>query len=53
MPHIRVVAKCVESRQFSAVDVELPFGEVNDVLGVQLDGSIARGVPMIGSGAGW
>ena len=31
------------SDRWGAMNVELPFGEVDDMLGVQLDRSIARG----------
>lgn len=46
MPPITVVAEMPESSQWAAVDVELPFKEVNDTLGVQLDRVIARGRPL-------
>jgi hypothetical protein len=46
LPPIRVVQEMPDSDRWGALDVELPFGEVNDMLGVQLDRSIARGVPM-------
>ena len=44
MPPIRVVAEMPESDRWGAVSVELPFEGVNDMLGVQLDRSIAQGV---------
>jgi hypothetical protein len=46
MPPIAVVAEMPESGQWAAVDVELPFEEVNDMLGVQLDRIVARGRPL-------
>ena len=42
---IRVAADMPTSDAWSAVGADLPFAEVNDVLGVQLDRSIMRGVP--------
>ena len=49
LPPIRVVTDMPESRQWSTVDVEVPFGEVNDMLGAQLDCSIVPGVQIDGS----
>ena len=46
MPPITVAAEMPESSQWAAVDVELPFEEVNDMLGVQLDRVVARGRPL-------
>ena len=40
MPPISVVKEMPQSDRWAAVDIELPFGQVNDVLGVQLDRSI-------------
>jgi hypothetical protein len=37
---IRVVAAMPESDRWATVDIEVPFGRVNDMLGVQLDRSI-------------
>ena len=44
MPPIRVVAELPQSDQWAAVHIDLPFGNVNEVLGVQLDRTIIRGV---------
>ena len=46
LPPIRVVQEMPQSDEWAAVDVELPFGEVNDVLGWQLDRRIVPGVRM-------
>ena len=45
LPPIRDVTEVPESDRWSTVDVELPFEEVNDMLGVQLERRIVRGVP--------
>ena len=46
LPPIRFVTEVPESERWSTVDVELPFEEVNDMLGVQLDRRIVRGDPL-------
>lgn len=43
MPPIRVVSEMPESDCWSTVDMEVPFEEVNGVLGVQLDCSLDSG----------
>ncbi len=45
LPPIRIVTEVPESDRWSTVHVELPFEEVNDMLGAQLDRRIVRGVP--------
>lgn len=40
MPPISVVKEMPQSDKWAAVDIELPFEAVNDVLGVQLDRTI-------------
>ncbi len=49
LPPINVVSLISESRQWSAVDIRMPFGEVNDMLGVQLNRDIVPGVQIDGS----
>ena len=44
LPPVRVVTVMLQSDRWAAVDVELPFAEVNDVLGVQLERTIVSGV---------
>lgn len=46
LPPIRVVMEVPESDRWSSVEVELPFEEVNEMLGVQLDRCIVHGVPL-------
>ena len=46
MPPVRVVAEMPESDQWAAVDFQLPFGEVNNVLGVQLERRVVAGVQL-------
>ena len=45
LPPIEIVSKMPVSDRWAAVDVDLPFEPVNEVLGVQLKRSITRGVP--------
>ena len=40
MPRFRVVATMPESDRWATVDIQVPFGRVSDLLGVQLDCSI-------------
>ena len=42
MPPVRMVTEMPEADQWAAVDVSMPIGEVNDVLGVQLDRMTVR-----------
>lgn len=42
LPPISVVVEMPESDTWAAVTFEIPFGEVNDMLGMQLDRSIGR-----------
>jgi hypothetical protein len=45
LPPIRIVSEMPMSDRWAAVAVDLPFEAVNEVLGVQLERSIIRGVP--------
>ena len=45
LPPIKVVSEMPVSDRWAAVAVDLPFESVNEVLGVQLERSIIRGVP--------
>lgn len=45
LPPIAIVPEMPVSNRWAAVAVDLPFGAVNEVLGVQLERSIISGVP--------
>jgi hypothetical protein len=45
LPPIEIVSEMPVSDRWAAMDVDLPFEAVNELLGVQLERSIVRGVP--------
>jgi hypothetical protein len=46
LPRVRVVVEMPESDRWSVVNVDVPFESANHMLGVQLDSSIAKWVPV-------